>query len=106
MGPGDVPPTPPSSGGSRGLRGRGARSGASRDRTGDLLLAKQALSQLSYGPSGSECRATGATEKALERRSGWLEKTLLVEVEVSWRSLLEPEALLLGRLAQEVGGLL
>ena len=24
--------------------------GASRDRTGDLLLAKQALSQLSYGP--------------------------------------------------------
>jgi hypothetical protein len=26
-------------------------SGASRDRTGDLLLAKQALSQLSYGPS-------------------------------------------------------
>ena len=29
--------------------------GASRDRTGDLLLAKQALSQLSYGP-GSEPR--------------------------------------------------
>src|ERR1700733_7180248 len=27
-------------------------SGANRDRTGDLLLAKQALSQLSYGPSG------------------------------------------------------
>jgi hypothetical protein len=25
--------------------------GASRDRTDDLLLAKQALSQLSYGPS-------------------------------------------------------
>jgi hypothetical protein len=25
--------------------------GASRDRTGDLLLAKQALSQLSYGPA-------------------------------------------------------
>ena len=25
---------------------------ASRDRTGDLLLAKQALSQLSYGPAG------------------------------------------------------
>ena len=31
-----------------GVAGRG---GASRDRTGDLLLAKQALSQLSYGPS-------------------------------------------------------
>ena len=28
---------------------RGA-GGANRDRTGDLLLAKQALSQLSYGP--------------------------------------------------------
>ena len=27
-------------------------SGASRNRTGDLLLAKQALSQLSYGPVG------------------------------------------------------
>ena len=26
--------------------------GANRDRTGDLLLAKQALSQLSYGPRG------------------------------------------------------
>ena len=25
--------------------------GASRDRTGDLMLAKHALSQLSYGPS-------------------------------------------------------
>ena len=29
-------------------------SGASRDRTGDLLLAKQALSQLSYGPASAE----------------------------------------------------
>ena len=28
--------------------------GASRDRTGDLLLAKQALSQLSYGPATSQ----------------------------------------------------
>ena len=27
--------------------------GANRDRTGDLLLAKQALSQLSYGPGNS-----------------------------------------------------
>ncbi len=31
------------------------RSGANRDRTGDLLLAKQALSQLSYGPAAIEC---------------------------------------------------
>ena len=29
---------------------RGIAGGANRDRTGDLLLAKQALSQLSYGP--------------------------------------------------------
>ena len=29
---------------------RGMTGGANRDRTGDLLLAKQALSQLSYGP--------------------------------------------------------
>ena len=29
---------------------RGETGGANRDRTGDLLLAKQALSQLSYGP--------------------------------------------------------
>jgi hypothetical protein len=28
--------------------------GARRDRTDDLLLAKQALSQLSYGPSGGQ----------------------------------------------------
>ena len=34
--------------------GRGVATGAggaNRDRTGDLLLAKQALSQLSYGPA-------------------------------------------------------
>ena len=30
--------------------------GANRDRTGDLLLAKQALSQLSYGPDPSRAR--------------------------------------------------
>ena len=36
----------------RTIRERGRKTGgASRDRTGDLLLAKQALSQLSYGPS-------------------------------------------------------
>ena len=32
------------------LAGNGKAGGANRDRTGDLLLAKQALSQLSYGP--------------------------------------------------------
>jgi hypothetical protein len=34
--------------------------GANRDRTGDLLLAKQALSQLSYGPAVLACKHRGA----------------------------------------------
>jgi hypothetical protein len=33
--------------------------GARRDRTDDLLLAKQALSQLSYGPSGAQTTDSG-----------------------------------------------
>jgi hypothetical protein len=41
----------------RGCRGD-ASGGARRDRTDDLLLAKQALSQLSYGP---DLRSFGAT---------------------------------------------
>ena len=43
--------------------GRAGYGGANRDRTGDLLLAKQALSQLSYGPGGSALKAGG---------SGWV----------------------------------
>jgi hypothetical protein len=40
------------------IRSSGRRSGgARRDRTDDLLLAKQALSQLSYGPSGDRASA-------------------------------------------------
>jgi hypothetical protein len=50
--------------------------GASRDRTGDLLLAKQALSQLSYGPassilgdrSGAASTSSQARTAACERR--------------------------------------
>ena len=42
-------------------------SGANRDRTGDLLLAKQALSQLSYGPAGAECTGVPAVT---HRRKG------------------------------------
>ena len=38
------------------VEGVAGAGGANRDRTGDLLLAKQALSQLSYGP-GYGCRA-------------------------------------------------
>ncbi len=37
-------------------------SGANRDRTDDLLLAKQALSQLSYGPEPA---------KIVRSRLGW-----------------------------------
>ena len=38
-------------------RGAAKAGGARRDRTDDLLLAKQALSQLSYGPAGSGTQA-------------------------------------------------
>ena len=55
-------------------------SGASRNRTGDLLLAKQALSQLSYGPKLAEsnvaipvaCAAPQAKGRpSSDRRSAW-----------------------------------
>ena len=48
-------------------RGAAKAGGARRDRTDDLLLAKQALSQLSYGPSarkpegGNQTRTVDAT---------------------------------------------
>ena len=43
--------------------------GANRDRTGDLLLAKQALSQLSYGPVGGWKLDPG---RASVGGSGWI----------------------------------
>ena len=53
-----LPPAPP------------ALGGANRDRTGDLLLAKQALSQLSYGPGESLVGLDGfePSTPALSRR--------------------------------------
>jgi hypothetical protein len=75
-------------------------SGASRDRTGDLLLAKQALSQLSYGPRSSNIRPL--TQLA-SLNTDDAEPPLLVEVEVARWALLEPKAILLRSLAQEVG---
>src|SRR4029077_14145301 len=42
--------------------------GANRDRTGDLLLAKQALSQLSYGPASSNIRTTERISVLAARR--------------------------------------
>jgi hypothetical protein len=41
--------------------------GARRDRTDDLLLAKQALSQLSYGPSGDQQSEISNQRKLIER---------------------------------------
>ena len=54
------------------LAGKGTGAGgANRDRTGDLLLAKQALSQLSYGPAAdafAEVRKAGRRRQAKNRR--------------------------------------
>jgi hypothetical protein len=51
--------------------GKAKAGGANRDRTGDLLLAKQALSQLSYGPcSGFSPRGRNCTS-VLEDPVGW-----------------------------------
>ena len=48
--------------------------GAGRDRTDDLLLAKQALSQLSYGPGLTQCWHTrmpqGHPMRAANKRGG------------------------------------
>ena len=49
-----------------------ALGGANRDRTGDLLLAKQALSQLSYGPV---CFGLGALPPANPSRLGRVDCT-------------------------------
>ena len=52
-----------------------APGGANRDRTGDLLLAKQALSQLSYGPvtpSRSLRFRSPLTRQSVSGGSGWI----------------------------------
>jgi hypothetical protein len=47
----------------RGAAWRQERAGgASRDRTGDLLVANQALSQLSYGPVSSDWPKTAGSD--------------------------------------------
>ena len=61
----------------RPARGRSAMNletgGANRDRTGDLLLAKQALSQLSYGPCRWEVNPKiGAQLYVLLVKLSWL----------------------------------
>ena len=56
--------------GALGAEFRRSAGGANRDRTGDLLLAKQVLSQLSYIPTG---RALSAVHQGLgaHRSFGW-----------------------------------
>src|SRR5207247_8070103 len=49
-------------------RAQGSAGGARRNRTDDLLLAKQALSQLSYGPSRVQGSEASIREHARRRR--------------------------------------
>ena len=55
--------------------------GARRDRTDDLLLAKQALSQLSYGPFGSKAERSKRSEA--RRRSALLDSDFWLPVSES-----------------------
>ena len=71
-------------------------SGANGIRTRDLLRAKQALSQLSYGPD-----LVASLEAGRSAGHG-----SLVEVEVLRRTLLEPQAVVIGRVLQELRRLL
>ncbi len=57
-----ISPTPAWPGVGNLFRDRGCGGGARRDRTDDLMLAKHALSQLSYGP-GTEVGPSGGPGK-------------------------------------------
>src|SRR5687768_12491250 len=48
----------------------GHAGGGNRDRTGDLLLAKQALSQLSYAPTAGLCPTAGPSRTSDEGLRG------------------------------------
>ena len=85
------------------LFSRAFRDGANRDRTGDLLLAKQALSQLSYGP---KCLKFNARSRSCPSRPVVPSAGSAVEVEVLRRALLEPEPVVLRRVLQELRCLL
>jgi hypothetical protein len=50
--------------------------GARRDRTDDLLLAKQALSQLSYGPQRGTCGPEVRTLPELPTSKWWAREDL------------------------------
>ena len=77
--------------------------GANRDRTGDLLLAKQALSQLSYGPAvnrmvvgldGFEPSTPALSRRCsnqLSYRPAWVDNEKIVAVIFSWLLFLEEQ---------------
>ena len=52
--------------------------GARRDRTDDLLLAKQALSQLSYGPVRGQRTDDGGQNNAIRRLSSVFRRLIMV----------------------------
>ena len=59
-----------------------ARGGGERDRTDDLLLAKQALSQLSYTPVPEDRdRGSVVSTEVRYHRSGWKPPTVVVRAE-------------------------
>src|SRR5688500_7357784 len=74
-------------------------SGASRTRTGDLLGAIQALSQLSYSPAQGQCSVGPmAVERVLSRRE--LNRALLAR-----QLLLERKRVALPRAVEQLAGL-
>jgi hypothetical protein len=76
-------------------RALGAAGGASRDRTGDLKLAKLALSQLSYGPGyikSDQVVGPGRVERPTSRLSGVRSNHLSYEPKCEMRSGLDAQS--------------
>src|SRR5258708_16884929 len=59
----------------RHAKPKAKRGGARRDRTDDLMLAKHALSQLSYGPVPEDECFTSVVETHLSRRENALDQS-------------------------------
>src|SRR5450759_3524092 len=82
--------------------GQGSPLGSVRDRRSETGIK----SPIAISPIGRSTLAGGGSSQTSGGRLRASRGRLLVEVEVARRTLLEPETLLLGRLAQEVRGLL
>ena len=63
--------------------------GAGRDRTGDLLNANQALSQLSYSPLKSRGQGPGARDQRLLAPGVWRLAPIFV-IEADWMRITRP----------------